>query len=144
MKLCRKCGKEKPLTDFFKDRANKTSGYHSICKDCKNERTAQWREKNKEQYNAKMRAYNKANYNKLRLYRYKLSPEQHAKMLDEQKGVCAICNQLPKGKRPLCIDHNHETGKVRGLLCYGCNRALHILESIELLEKAKAYLKRHE
>lgn len=144
MKKCSKCEKKLPVTMFFKDNANKRDGLYSVCKDCKNDRTAKWRVDNREQYNAKMRAYNKANYAKLRLQRYKLTPEVHAQMLLEQKGVCAICEKLPKGKRPLCVDHSHLSGKVRGLLCYGCNRALHILESVELLEKAKNYLKKHE
>lgn len=74
--------------------------------------------------------------------RYDLTPEEHAKMMHDQKGVCAICEKLPNGKRPLVVDHNHTTGKVRGLLCYGCNRALHILEAADLLQKALAYLKK--
>jgi len=53
-----------------------------------------------------------------------LTPAQHAEMLNNQHGVCAICGKIQKGKRPLVVDHDHETGKVRGLLCYGCNRIM--------------------
>lgn len=144
MKRCNKCEETKPLSEFFKDKNNKTDGHYSICKLCKEAATYLWRDKNREKYNADHRTYNKANYHKMRLQRYKLTPEDHARMMSEQKGVCAICGCLPKGKRPLCVDHCHAKGHVRGLLCYGCNRALHVLESVELLEKAKAYLKKHK
>jgi len=56
---------------------------------------------------------------------YGMSPEQFQQMVDAQKGLCAICHRLPHPKRPrLNIDHCHETGKVRGLLCHLCNTGL--------------------
>lgn len=144
MKKCNKCSLQKPLTEFFKDKNNKTDGRYSICKTCKTEGALKWRAENRAKYNETQRIYHAENYQRLRIQRYDLTPEQHAKMLSDQKGVCAICGELPKGKRPLAIDHNHDTGKVRGLLCYGCNRALHILDNQELLNKAMEYLKRNE
>lgn len=142
MKKCNKCLEVKSLAQFDKDKAH-SSGHYSMCKICKKESTALWRAKNRSSYNAKMRAYNAANYQKLRLKRYNLTVEQHAKLLADQGGCCAICHKPPQGKRPLAVDHNHKTGKVRQLLCYGCNRALHVLESVELLFRAMEYLKRH-
>lgn len=56
--------------------------------------------------------------------RYGLTADQHAAMLTEQGGVCAVCRNPPSGKRPLHVDHDHDTGKVRALLCQGCNSAL--------------------
>jgi hypothetical protein len=63
---------------------------------------------------------------------------------DSQGGVCAICKQLPESyyaegdkrkdrdpKRTLCVDHNHENRKIRGLLCNNCNRALGLLKHDE-------------
>lgn len=140
MKTCNRCKKEKQLTEFFKDKNNKTDGHYSMCKECKQNSTLSWRMDNREKYNAVHRKYCKDNYQKLRLQRYKLTPESYAEMLLKQEGVCAICKKLPKGKRPLCVDHEHSTGKVRGILCYGCNRALHILDSPVLLQKAQDYL----
>lgn len=142
-KTCNKCAEIKSLTEFFKDKNNKTDGHYSICKACKQKATLAHRAKHKDVYNAQMRAYRKKNYLKERLYRYKLTPEQYHKMLSDQNHVCAICQCPPKGKRPLVIDHRHSDGKVRGLLCYGCNRALHVLESIDLLTKAQEYLKKY-
>jgi recombination endonuclease VII len=61
-------------------------------------------------------------------YRYGLSKEDYERMLDEQGGVCAICGSAPDKQR-LSVDHNHGTGKVRGLLCHKCNLALGVIES---------------
>lgn len=73
----------------------------------------------------------------------------YQKMLIEQKGVCAICEQ-PETKlqfgsiRMLSVDHNHTTGAVRGLLCGNCNMAIgYACDSQDILRKAIAYLNRH-
>jgi hypothetical protein len=52
-----------------------------------------------------------------------LSVEEYDAMLKAQGGGCAICGNPPKTRR-LDVDHDHKTGKVRGLLCHRCNRAL--------------------
>jgi hypothetical protein len=52
---------------------------------------------------------------------YGITPEQYKKMLLLQRGLCAICSRPPK-KRSLNIDHDHATQRVRGLLCFICNR----------------------
>jgi hypothetical protein len=60
----------------------------------------------------------------------------------EQGGRCAVCGALPK-TRALSWDHDHETGKPRGLLCFRCNRLLlgsERLGGLRLLKKAVAYL----
>lgn len=74
-------------------------------------------------------------------YLYGITIEDFNSLLKKQSGVCAICGKGPKGKSRLCVDHDHETGKVRGLLCYRCNMAIGALSSIYLLEKAKEYLR---
>lgn len=59
-------------------------------------------------------------------------------MLDQQNNRCAICEEpLPKRFH---IDHSHTTGKVRGILCHGCNLKLPIVEQPKLLASALAYL----
>jgi len=59
--------------------------------------------------------------------KYGITPEQYDAILAHQKGVCAICERPPK-KNALCVDHDHKTLKVRGLLCFQCNyfRVRHI------------------
>jgi hypothetical protein len=66
---------------------------------------------------------------------------EYERILERQAGVCAICGRPPRGTRPLDVDHDHRTGRVRGLLCGNCNRAVGLLdEDPELFDKAKAYI----
>ena len=78
-----------------------------------------------------------------RLEKYRLSPAAFQKMVTEQHGVCKICGGPPiGGHKRLSVDHDHSTGRVRGLLCGNCNAALGLLqEKTEILQKAIAYLK---
>lgn len=137
-KKCNKCVRVKHISEFFKD-SGISDGHATICKQCKTESSLSWRESNRDQYNATQRAYSHKHYQRLRLNRYKLTVEDHKKMLKEQDSKCAMCNKTPDGIRPLAVDHCHETGKVRGLLCYGCNRLMVLVDNPELLAKAQAY-----
>lgn len=74
--------------------------------------------------------------------RYGLSQADYDRMYAAQGGVCAICGKPPKKKR-LSVDHDHRTGKVRALLCAGCNGDLAILENPQQLAKSIAYLAGH-
>lgn len=139
MPICKTCQTNKPIIKFYKDKA--MPGGHALhCKECRDEKTAQWRIKNRDKYNSDMRDYNKVHYRRLHLMRYKLTPDQYQSMIKAQDGKCKICNVIPKTKRPLAIDHCHTTNKVRGLLCYGCNRAIAILDKPGLLKSALEYL----
>lgn len=70
---------------------------------------------------------------------YGLTPEQYTELFERQNGVCAICQEMTTDR--LHIDHCHETGRVRGLLCGKCNKALGLLkDSTKLLDRAKEYL----
>jgi hypothetical protein len=62
------------------------------------------------------------------------------RMLNEQGGGCAICGNPPKSRR-LHVDHDHKTGKVRGLLCFRCNRALPNYVTNDWMIAATEYLK---
>ncbi|WP_407543808.1 endonuclease domain-containing protein (plasmid) [Deinococcus radiomollis] len=78
---------------------------------------------------------------KLRL-NYNLTLAQYDDMVKERNGVCDICKKVPKGQQgSLCVDHDHETGRIRGLLCSPCNRAVGMLgDTYEGLMRAIAYL----
>lgn len=89
---------------------------------------------------------------KLRLS-FGISLEQYNAMLDAQGGVCAICHRpettpVAKGStklRALAVDHCHDTGKVRGLLCAACNQSLGKMdESADRLRTAAAYLDQYK
>lgn len=76
---------------------------------------------------------------------YGLSVDEHAAMLQRQGGKCAICNGPPTSRRPLAIDHDHATGKVRGLLCDRCNHGLgHFRDSADVMVAAIAYLHKQQ
>ena len=79
---------------------------------------------------------------------YKITLNDFDEMVENQKGVCAICGnpEIAKsryaGIKRLSVDHNHKTGKVRGLLCGTCNHGLgNFKDDIDLLKKAINYLR---
>lgn len=72
---------------------------------------------------------------------YGLTLEQYAAMVEAQGGVCAICGKPPPGKFPLCVDHDHDTGRIRGLLCNPCNSLMGRWgDDAEILMAAARYL----
>jgi hypothetical protein len=77
--------------------------------------------------------------------RYGLTREQHRALYAAQNGCCAICKiEETKLKRRLCIDHDHKTNKVRGLICHPCNVIIgHAGEKTETLIETILYLERH-
>lgn len=72
-----------------------------------------------------------------------ISNEAYERLLELQGGGCAICGNPPKNRR-LSVDHNHRTGKVRGLLCFRCNRALPTYATSDWLRSALQYVLRDE
>lgn len=82
---------------------------------------------------------------------YGLTVEQYDELLLKQNGRCAICQGThhrftrAKSDRPFCIDHDHETGAVRGLLCSHCNRGIGLLgDDPAVVEAAAQYLRNHQ
>jgi len=73
---------------------------------------------------------------------YGISGQDYDRLLAEQGNACKLCGwkRGPKHRR-LAVDHDHETGKVRGLLCQVCNGSIGVLENVGL-EKVQAYLAR--
>jgi hypothetical protein len=66
-------------------------------------------------------------------------------MLTDQFGGCAICGRPEPEDGSLHVDHDHETGAVRGLLCFPCNQAIGAFEEqLDLLSAALRYLRRHD
>jgi hypothetical protein len=118
-------------------------------KDENNERRRQkwrtdpdWRNKQKEE--AAKRRSDPEFAEEIKIYqrewRYGMSHEQYIEMWDAQEGLCAIC----RFRIDIVVDHCHTTGKVRGLLCRGCNAGLgHFEEKPERLAAAAEYLRAH-
>jgi hypothetical protein len=76
--------------------------------------------------------------------RYGLSAAEYDRLLALQGGVCRICKETCSTGKRLAVDHDHETGKVRGLLCRRCNRGLGHFPTAELLRRALAYWESHQ
>lgn len=73
---------------------------------------------------------------------YNLDWAEYLRMVDEQKGRCFLCGSRGSGKdKKLCVDHNHTTGKIRGLLCWNCNVGIGLFkEDPDLLRKVIDYI----
>ncbi len=159
-KVCGKCKQAKPIEEFHRDKSRK-DGHYTWCKNCSNEAGKFWRRKHKEQvrvYGAQYYAKNKKHCRKLiKRWRqahkdhsrnkylkrvYGITSEQYEEILIGQKECCAICgDHQSKFKRRLHVDHNHETGEIRGLLCTNCNRMLgHAQDSKDILMRGVQYL----
>lgn len=123
---CSKCGEEKPETEFYM-RANGTR--RRDCKACiRSARKAYYRE-NKSEI---LKNINPRKY------------EHYDRLIKECGAVCQICGKSEvEFARELSVDHCHETGAIRGLLCINCNVGLgHFKDSPELLQAAIDYLAR--
>ena len=101
-------------------------------------RNRRWVKRNPEKVNAKAARYYKRHPEKCRARRlknqYNLTPEEWQKILDFQKGLCAICGRPASDfKRSLHVDHDHSTKLVRGLLCWQCNSLLPNRRDLTLL-----------
>lgn len=118
--LCSICNNIKPLKAFRKHKSN-ASGVTSSCKSC-----LKIRDREKKMF-----------------YTYGITIEEYNILYDKQNGNCAIChNNLKEGTNDCSIDHNHDNGNIRGLLCNTCNRALGMFQdSPQLLYSAIRYLK---
>lgn len=125
MKTCTSCQQTKPIEAFSLD---KRRGHAARCKECRKAESNAWRRKNRDYQNAKDRkryAENPAKWARHLRNKYGVSAEEYAERLDRQGGCCAICRtSAAELGETLAVDHSHETGQVRGLLCAKCNRML--------------------
>jgi hypothetical protein len=128
----------------------KKAEWYQANKDSEIERSKAYREANKEDLKVARKERQQRDPEKLKAQqrkndlkkKYNISPEDYDKMFEDQQGHCAIC--LTTSIKALHVDHNHETGKIRALLCSHCNVGLgHFKESLNLLERAKDYLCKH-
>lgn len=123
MRTCKTCNEEKQLSEYY----NNGRWKQGSCKPClikKNNKVAQ--------KNHLKRKYN-------------LSLEEFNEKLQNQNYCCALCGKTQEEEKSnLCVDHDHETGKVRDLLCRVCNRALGLFkDNPQLLRLAAEYIEKH-
>ena len=132
-KVCPKCKKVLPVTSaYFNKHKRGKDGFAWACKKCKNAYGRKYR------YTSAGRTTKQKS--KLKCM-FNLTLERYDQMFEEQNGKCAICNQIDISGKRLSVDHDHQTGKVRGLLCMNCNLLLGRVESTpELFSKMMKYL----
>ena len=127
-KTCQKCGEERAADDFYRHRR--------ACRPCVREHQRRFRD-------------SQPDYNHARNLqrRYGLSVDEYQTLLTNHNFACGICKvEISdalgyKGKRLVVVDHNHETGDVRGILCPKCNLMLgHARENTSILYQAIVYL----
>ena len=128
-KKCKKCEVVKHHTEFYtKDKSGRRD---TLCKDCRNVI-------HREGYDPYKSSDRWLQTN------YGISREQRTQMWEEQKGVCKICGNPGDGRwKQLCVDHDHQTGKVRDLLCRRCNTVLgEVYDDPIILNRMSDYLNR--
>jgi hypothetical protein len=130
-KRCSKCRELKPLNDFYKNRS-RVDGIAPECKTCALTYKKEWGKTRKSSTTKGMRAVG-------------MSRKDYDDIAKQQNGVCAICKKPETGKnqwgiKRLAVDHDHITGKFRGLLCQSCNIKLGVLDDHEFVQSALTYL----
>lgn len=133
---CSTCQEVLAFSHFCKAKSSYT-GYNYRCKPCQKISTV-------------VRRVTRKKTNQPVVHLLGLTQDEYNRKFEAQGGVCAICGQPETGTagvyktpRRISIDHNHDTGQIRDLLCYQCNSGLgYFKDNPELLEKAANYLKR--
>lgn len=134
-KICKKCGKEKPSSKFYKNREYKDER-EKVCKACRSVRFKELYQKNPDK--ARRSRYQK---------NFGITLADYDEMFAQQQGKCAICGTtIPGGDcKHFSVDHDHVTGLVRGLLCVDCNHGLGFFkDNIKALAGAVLYLSNNQ
>ena len=145
LKHCKDCSEDLPLESFYNDKRSAT-GKSFYCKPCHSARRNKWRQNGGNALESKREAIRrKENPDRYRDYwyrsQYKITLADYNRMLLEQGGACAVCGEK---EEKLVVDHSHESGEVRELLCDGCNTSLGLLkEDLRRVEKLAEYIKKH-
>lgn len=107
----------------------------------------EWRRLNPDKVQASYKKHHPQKRISSRFARYGITEEQYQQMLSDQDNVCAICvtNTPGRNHENFHVDHDHETGKIRGLLCDKCNRGLgYFNDNPDVLEEAVRYLENNK
>jgi hypothetical protein len=125
MKRCPDCGQSKPFEELPRNK-NSKDGRHAYCKPCHNARGKETVE----------RLHGTSRHCHLKR-RYGIGADEFDEQVRLQGGICLICGRPD----PEHVDHDHETGAVRGILCFNCNGGLgQFRDSVDALRAAAAYL----
>jgi len=145
-KQCRLCKESKPVSKFYRQKRNR-DGLRHECAKCLNRMCYEAEKKRpealKERRKRSRMAADAKNPDRGFVARikhiYGITEHQYEAMVQAQGGKCKICNG--KEKQRLSIDHCHNTGTVRGLLCKKCNSAIGLLDdNVAMLQRAINYI----
>ena len=137
--------------DYYKNNKEKIAehgkNYRENNKEKIAERQKEYQKNNKEQIAGYQKEYRKKNKNKIAdqilKRKYNLSIEDWKKIFNSQNKCCAICKNNKTGLRGFVVDHNHQSGKVRAILCDNCNKLLgHAKDSPSVCRLAAEYLEK--
>jgi hypothetical protein len=148
MKTCSKCKLALPLENFHKAGGTK-DGKRSYCIKCSNAYHKEWVATHKDRAKELKRINYQENAERYkdrkRVRTYGLVPGEFEKRVAEQEGACAICRSAtPSGRGTWKVDHDHESGLVRGLLCDSCNQGLGRFRDDPIrLRAAASYVEKH-
>ena len=138
MKTCSTCKQVKDLSEFGNLTSSK-DGKSGRCAECLRASGKRYKQTRPDDYHLRKReSWLRLNYN--------ITVTDYDKMVEDQGDRCGICESNDKGtnRGHWCVDHCHTSGKVRGLLCSACNKALGQLgDTKEALQKALKYLDTH-
>lgn len=148
LKICKICKEGKKLFDFNKHLNNKDL-HRNECRGCQKIASDKRYTERGDEYREKRREWTRNNPKTIHHHHLKtkfgISREDYELMFKEQGGKCAICKTTKTGRtKNFAVDHNHETGAVRSLLCTTCNTGIgHLKDDPALLRAAADYLERH-
>lgn len=155
---CKGCNLDKPLTkEFFRPMKDRKLGFLRRCKSCIASHMQEYRKTKpqSDEFIQLRRLRDKQRWPKRRvresenrkiralIKRYNLTIGEYETIRKRQRNRCAICGieESKSQKKNLCVDHDHKTGKVRGLLCGKCNSGLGFFQdNTDIIEKALGYL----
>lgn len=141
---CPKCLETKLADEFYRCSSG-IGGRTSWCKNCLNEREKAKAKRLRADQGPEGQAFRKRHKNHALRTNYGITLDDFNVMLERQNETCAICrNKFSKKEEP-CVDHDHLTGKVRGLLCRKCNTLIGLAkEKVTTLLRAVHYLRKHK
>jgi len=139
MKVCADCEECLPLASFYPNPRFRHR-VDSRCKPCIKKYNRQRVALRSPEQRQRVRTQMRRSY---LLRKYKIDESTYQALLDSQSGACAICRDATFGGKPPCVDHCHETGSVRGILCNSCNLGIGYLgDKAERIQIAVEYLAR--
>ena len=143
---CTRCKSDKECSDFY---PSTLRTFTTWCKECVKTVNKAWAVRNPDKVRARVRTYHRkhraerSDYAKWRRLqnKYSLTKDQYTVMLAHQEHRCAICDGSLVNQPRVSVDHNHDTGKVRGILCNTCNRGIGLLkDNPAVLTRAAQYV----